>query len=570
MDSPPRDASSVADEVSSERIIWLASTPEDEALAARVAAGSGLVADLVRSFAELEEALDGGVGVLVLAGDFFDTADAPRLLDRLTVEPAWSSLPVVVLVPDGDGRDNRLDVLLATGAVPHMALVERSGRPAPLISAIRVGLADRRRQYELRGCHRRVREADEERARLLRTAEWARDEAESAARMRENFLDTLSHELRTPLHSILGWANLLRSGEAEEDDFAVGLAAIERNVRIQSQIVDDLLDIARMTSGALALDVRRMDFAVAIEAAIVAATPAAVAKEITLTRAFDPGVASEVSGDPVRLQQVAWNLISNAVKFTPRGGAVRAALVPGASTGLVEFRVSDTGQGIAPGLLPHVFERFRQGDGTITRAHGGLGLGLALVRQLVEMHGGTVRAESPGEGLGSTFTASIPLVPVPVPVPVRVAPSPPASPEPEPRSPSLSPSHSLRGLRILFVDDEDDVRLIVGRILSSRSAEVRLASSADEALLALGEFAPHVLLSDIGLPGKDGYELIRRVRLGGWSPGQLPAAAITAFVREGDRERALVAGFQSHMPKPVEAADLIALVVQLSGRGALV
>ena len=389
----------------------------------------------------------------------------------------------------------------------------------------------------------------------------ARKRAEEANRIKDEFLATLSHELRTPLTAILGWANMLRTQQLDADARERAIDVIVRNARAQTQLIEDLLDSSRIITGKLRLDVRSVDLAGVITAAADTVRPAAQAKDLRVQTLLDPG-AGPVSGDPDRIQQVVWNLLSNAVKFTPRGGRVQVRLERVGSH--VEIIVADTGKGIAPEFLPHVFDRFRQADQKITREHGGLGLGLAIVRQLVELHGGTARAESEGEGRGTTFTVSLPLLPVrreAAAVAPRVHPAAAASAAPDTCPPELD------GLRVLVVDDEPDTRGLLFAVLASCGADVSLAASAAEALERIGREQFDVLLTDIGMPEEDGYELIRKVRL--LPPergGRVPAAALTAYARAEDRLRALRSGFQTHVVKPVEPEELIAVVANLAGR----
>jgi PAS domain S-box-containing protein len=376
----------------------------------------------------------------------------------------------------------------------------------------------------------------------------ARAEAETANRMKDQFLATLSHELRTPLNAIFGWAQLLRAGKLDSPTIERGVETIERNARAQKQLIDDLLDVSRIISGKLRLEMQPIEPAEVVEAALETVAHTAQAKGINLRhRIARTGL---VVGDSQRLQQVVWNLLSNAVKFTPKGGEVRVTVE--ALDGHAEITVADSGQGIAPEFLPHVFERFRQADPSSTRRHGGLGLGLAIVRQLVELHGGSVRAESPGEGQGATFIVSLPLA---------------VASQPEERRQAQTGEGgrpvSLAGVRVLVVDDEADARDLLREILSGSHAEVAMAASAAEGLDVLERFQPHVLVSDISMPGQDGYELIRAVRKRGY---QLPAAALTAFARAEDRRRALLAGFQIHLAKPVDPGELTAAVASLAGR----
>jgi PAS domain S-box-containing protein len=401
--------------------------------------------------------------------------------------------------------------------------------------------------------------AEVERQRLLAEAEAARAAAEAASRMKDQFLAILSHEIRTPLTAILGWAKIIRSGKIDEQDQHEGLDAIERNARVLADLVEDLLDIARIVAGTLRLDVQRVNLSEVIRAALATVIPAAEAKGVSIHTVLD-SLAGSVSGDPARLQQVVWNLVSNAVKFTPKGGQVQVLLERVNSH--VEITVIDTGQGIKPEFLPHVFDRFRQADASTTRQHGGLGLGLSIVKHLVEMHGGTVRAKSPGEGRGATFTVTLPIMVV---HPQEGAPEP-LGPKAAPTAELESPMDALVGIKVLVVDDEPDGRALLKRVLADRGAEVRVAESVAEALKILEKFRPQVLVSDIGMPDEDGYDLIRQIRVGGWTARRLPAVALTAFARAEDRKRAMLAGFQTHVAKPVDPAELVAVVASLAGR----
>jgi PAS domain S-box-containing protein len=393
-----------------------------------------------------------------------------------------------------------------------------------------------------------------ERRKAREDVEQARAEAEEANRMKDQFLATLSHELRTPLNAILGWAQILRAGRLDAEGMARGLDAIERSSRAQAQLIGDLLDISRITSGKLRLEMQSVDLAKAVEAALSTILPAAEARGVSIKRSLDPRVGL-VTGDPDRLQQVIWNLLSNAVKFTPKGGRVEVHLTVVENGGHAEIRVRDTGQGIAPELLPHVFDLFRQDDGSTTWRQGGLGLGLPIVRELVELQGGTVWAESAGPGQGATFTVSLPLAAA---RPLEDTPSEPFAPmrEEEPRPP-------LAGLRLLAVDDEPDTLDVMAELLSMRGAEVATASSADQAMEVLRRFEPDVLVSDISMPGRDGYDLIREIRTGR-GPDDLPAVAVTAFAGPEDRKRAISAGFQVHMAKPVDPGELVSVIARLA------
>jgi PAS domain S-box-containing protein len=406
-----------------------------------------------------------------------------------------------------------------------------------------------------------LRQALAERQSLLDAERTARAEAEQAGRMKDEFLATLSHELRTPLNAIVGWTQILKSGATDADDLSEGLSVIDRNARAQTQIIEDILDMSRIISGKLRLDVQRLDLAQIVSAGAETVQPAASAKGIRLQVLVDSGVGT-ISGDPGRLHQVFWNLVSNAVKFTPRGGRVQVLLERVNSH--VEVSVIDTGEGIDPQFLPHVFDRFRQADASTTRRHGGLGLGLAIVKQLVELHGGSVHVKSPGKGKGTTFVVALPLTPIHAEInePVR--------PREHPAAGNGSPvsrlaCDQLRGVTVVAVDDEPDGVAVVRRLLIECGAIVRTANSAAEALALIKAEAPAVLISDIGMPGEDGYALIRQVRaLPPDSGGRVYALALTAYARAADRVRALEAGFQMHLAKPVEPAELIVSVAALA------
>jgi PAS domain S-box-containing protein len=411
-------------------------------------------------------------------------------------------------------------------------------------------------------------------ARLFDVAQRAREEAEQNAaekeslyrtaqessRLKDEFLATVSHELRTPLTAILGWAYLLRSGQLDEKGATNALETIERNARTQSQLIEDLLDVSRIITGKLRLDVRPIDPNSFIESAIEAVRPAAEAKNVRVHKIMDTGVVS-VSGDPVRLQQVVWNLLSNAIKFTPRGGRVQIILERVNSH--IEITVSDSGAGIAPEFLPYVFDRFRQADQRNTRHHGGLGLGLAIARHIVEMHGGTVRAESPGEGQGATFIVSLPVAPVYQSGDLNVR----VHPAARDTFPSFECPERLDGLRVLVVDDEPDTREMLKVGLEQCGAQIKVVGSASEALAAMESEVPDILISDIGMPDEDGYELITKIRaLPAEKGGKVPAIALTAYARTEDRLQALRAGYQMHVPKPVEMAELMAVALSLVQR----
>ncbi len=413
------------------------------------------------------------------------------------------------------------------------------------------------------------KQAEKEREQLLESEQAARTAAEAANRMKDEFLATLSHELRTPLNGMLGWITLLRNRQFDQTTSSRALETIERNTRTLAQLIEDVLDVSRIITGKLHLQARPVELGRVIIAAIDTARPAAEAKEIKLESFLDPTVGL-VCGDSNRLQQVVWNLLSNAVKFTPRGGRVEVRLSSvdtakkseAVASHYAQIRVSDTGMGISADFLPFVFERFRQADSSTTRSYGGLGLGLAIVRHLVELHGGTVQADSPGEGLGATFMVNLPLMTVAVELRETSQVQATRSQEAPHKKPPL-----LDGLRVLVVDDEADARELLITMLGHYGAEVMAAATVREAFEALAIFKPNVLVSDIGMPEEDGYALIGKIRaLDAEQGGRIPAVALTGYASASDRTKALLAGFQIHVPKPIDAVELAVVVGQLARR----
>ncbi len=451
-----------------------------------------------------------------------------------SIRAAGNRTPVIALT--GQGDEQTAVELMKAGAADYMGKGQLT--PERLSRSLRHALA--------------LYRSEEARRQLLDREKAAREEAQAANRAKDEFLATLSHELRTPLNAILGWVRLMGSGNLDAQTMQRAIEIIERNTRLQAQLIEDLLDVSRIISGKLRLDLRPAALSSVVEAAIESVRPTADAKHITLE--FHATAASDsVLIDQGRMQQVVWNLLSNALKFTPDRGRVTISLEAADPT--LTLRVSDTGVGINPAFLPFVFDRFRQEDAATTRAHGGLGLGLSIVRHLVELHGGRARADSEGEGRGSTFVVELPLAETSVLAKDYAAAT----------SAALDDLPSLDGVHVLLVEDEKDARTLTTTLLERQGARVTAAATAREALEALAVEVPDVLLSDIAMPGMDGYELIRRVReKDEWS--RLPAAALTAFVSPTDRGRALLAGFDTHVPKPVEPAELMAVVAALADR----
>jgi signal transduction histidine kinase/CheY-like chemotaxis protein len=404
-------------------------------------------------------------------------------------------------------------------------------------------------QSELLASERRLVDAldslSQRRAAILDREVAARADAERAARLKDEFLATVSHELRTPLNAVIGWAQILANDPLDSTKVRRAAEVIERNAKAQAQLVTDLLDVSQIISGKMHLDVAPVDLGAILTNAIDSIQPAAQAKRIVIERDLQT-ISLPMLGDAGRLQQVVWNLLSNAVKFTPAGGRVHVGLSE--RGGQVELRVVDSGAGISPEFLPHVFDRFRQADGSASRSHGGLGLGLAIVKQLVELHGGKAEAESEGKGRGATFIVELPAGEA-------------TASETPLNGAAVSPSSSrLQGVRVLVVEDDLDALTLVGRILEETGAVVSSAESAEQALDVLRDQPIDIIVSDIGMPGTDGYELIAAVRTKGIT---IPAVALTAFVRAEDRAKALESGFQAHLSKPLQAVELISSLTSL-------
>ncbi len=529
------------------RILVLPPTYADGVAISKVLSGARIECTVVADIQKVCEALAEGAGGVILSEEAL-LADAPTLLAWQASEPMWSETPVIVLSKFGRESPVFTGIVSRLGSV---SMVERPMRMSTLLSLVRAVLRARERQYQVRDFLR-------EREQLLESERIARTDAERAGRSKDEFLATLSHELRTPLNAVLGWARVLRRSPGLTDDVLNGLAVIERNARSQAQIIGDLLDMSGIISGKVRLELMPLDLASVILSTIETVRPTAEAKGVHLAMDLGTGPAP-VHGDPNRLQQVLWNLLSNALKFTPKGGLVSVKLER--SGAVVNVEVADNGEGIAPEVLQHIFERFRQGDASSTRRHGGLGLGLSIVRQLVELHGGTVAAHSDGRSKGSTFRVSLPVTvrATQVLTPAQV---PEAHEGPAPNEEDAPPV-DLQGLKVLVVDDEPDARALVQRLLQDCQAIVATASSADEALHFLDTTMPDVIVSDVGMPGTDGYSLMRRIRARDDAGAAVPAIALTAYVRAEDQSRAIAAGFQCHLRKPVEAATLLSSVERL-------
>jgi signal transduction histidine kinase len=488
-----------------------------------------------------------------------ERADRASALEAMR-EGAFDAVLLDYNLPGADGLSVLQELRRSGLATPIVALTGQGGEEIA-VELMKAGAADylnkntltaERLESSLRYA-RALHRAEEERRLLLLREQEARQQAQAANRAKDEFLATLSHELRTPLNAILGWSRLLASGHLDDANAKRAVEIIERNTRLQSQLIEDLLDISRIITGKLRLDLQAASVRAIVDAAIESVQPSAAAKNITL--ACDCAVDEHILCDPSRMQQVVWNLLSNAIKFTPQDG--RVTVTVHRRGGNIVIAVADSGSGIHPDFLPYVFDRFRQQDGAITRAHGGLGLGLSIVRHLVELHGGSVVAASEGEGRGATFTVTVPVAPAAADQPEGVDA---ASGEGIGELPSLS------GITVMVVDNEADARTLVCAVLEASGARVLAVESAADALALLKVEQPDVLLSDIAMPVEDGYALIRKVRRLPPPHRHVPAAALTAFATATDRARALLAGYQAHIPKPVEPSELAAVVAALAGR----
>jgi signal transduction histidine kinase/ActR/RegA family two-component response regulator len=534
-----------------QQILILAPTGRDAELMARFLADASLAPYICITIDEVCDQMNQGAGVVFLTEEALTVRSLALLARALTAQPAWSDIPMILLTSGGSESPANTESLASLSAIGNVNLIERPVRMMTLLSTVKAALRARNRQYD-------VREHLETQVRNKQELEKAFAQVEEASRLKDEFLATVSHELRTPLNAVLGWTTLLRSNNLDEAGRRRALETIERNARSQTQLVEDLLDVSRAISGKLRLDAQPIDPRKFIEEAVEALRPTAQARQVRITLRIGSNLNS-VYGDLTRLRQIVWNLLSNAIKFSRRGGRVR--LTARRVDSNLEMAVHDNGQGIAPEFLPFVFERFRQADMTTTRTHGGLGLGLAIVRQLVELHSGTVHVASAGLGQGATFTVTLPLLPA------RVHAKSSGRLRQEMKE-TVYGSTDLRGVKVLVVDDEVDTLDLVKTVLSKRGARVVTAASAAAAMNLISKMKPDVLISDVGMPGTDGYTFMRQVRL--LPPergGNVRAVALTAYAREQDRQRAIDAGFELHLSKPIEVAQLSASVVHLINHG---
>ena len=473
--------------------------------------------------AVIETLENGGGAALLMTEEALDDPDFVHLVTALAQQPPWSDIPVLLLA-GGPGTEMTARAIRSIETLRNVTLLERPIRLAVVLTAVRAAMRSRARQYEVRD--------------LLVALRRARSEAEHASRLKDEFLATLSHELRTPLNAILGWTSMLVRGEVEPRRLARVYQVLDRNAQSQAQLIGDVLDVSRIITGKLQLQLTTVDVGDVVARAIDAVRPAAAARNIAMQVADNsPGL---VCADADRLQQIFWNLLSNAIKFTPVGGTIAVDLAR--EEGVVSVSVVDSGVGIAPEFVPFVFDRFRQGDQTTTRAHGGLGLGLSIVKHLTELHGGTVKVSSPGPGRGARFEVRLPAEPADV---IAEAPR------------SETSAAALDGCSILVVDDDESTREVVTAALEGARAQVHVAASAAEARALLARVTPTLIIADLGMPAEDGFSFIRGVRES--AAHGVPAIALSAYADEATRARALAAGFTAFLAKPTRPHVLLVL-----------
>ena len=519
-----------------ERVLVFAPTGRDAALTRRILSRAGIACSICKNIEELCREASAGAGAALLTEEALSAHAIKCLADLLSNQPAWSDLPLILFATNGESAGM---LLKGTGSWANVSILERPINIAIIISALQSAIRSRRRQYQMRDLLLHMEEAD---------------------RQKDLFLATLSHELRTPLNSMLGWLSLIRQKRLNTDETARALETIDRNARTQAQMIADILEVSRIITGKLRLNFRPTDLASMIETAIETVRMAADAKGIRIETRLDPNAGS-ILADGNRLQQVMWNLLINAIKFTPQSGNIEVSLRRAGST--VQIEVSDTGEGIDPEVLPYIFDRFRQADNSYKRVHGGLGLGLAIVRHIVELHGGRVYAESKGAGQGAIFSVSLPVPTVFKPRDIEEFNSELAS------QASRGESPPVEGVRVLLVEDDPDSREMVVRVLEDFGMQVSAVASASEALDIIKQLKPDVLVSDIGMPEEDGYALLHKVReLEGDGGHSIPAIALSGYASRNDEEDALTAGFHMHLAKPVEINRLVKAIARLAGRAA--
>ena len=508
----------------------------DAALTHDLLARAAIPSDICPTIAALCDGIRAGAAAVILTEEIFEHDGVDQIARTLREQPPWSDI-AILLFAGSEGRAASTLTVEALERLPNVTLLDRPMRVAVVVSIVRAAMRARARQLEVRD--------------LLDALDAAREDAERASRLKDEFLATLSHELRTPLNAILGWTAMLRRGSLDDARGRRGLEVIDRNARAQAQLVEEVLDMSRIITGKLRVELSSICLQDVIDAAIESLKPAADTKRITIDWARRPDPVP-VRGDADKLQQVMWNLLSNAVKFTPEGG--RVLVTVDLADSRVRVTVTDTGIGIDPHFAPYAFDRFRQADQSATRHHGGLGLGLAIVKHLVELHGGTIRVQSEGYGQGATFTM---LLPVPAVL---------ESPGTRDLPPGDPFEIRLTGRRVLVVDDDAATRELLSALFEQAEAKVSVAASAPAAFAAVQADPPEVIIADIGLPGEDGCSLMRRVRALPPPAGDVPAVALSAYTRAEDRDTAHQAGFDQFVGKPALPQDLLLAVDELLRR----
>ncbi len=518
------------------RVLVFMPTGRDATLVCRTLEDAEISADACADANDLEEKLRSGTGAVLLAEEALENGTLERLVETFDRQPVWSDIPVILFAGNPQNSEKLLNLV---GTRINATIVERPIRIAMLVSAVRGALRARERQYQARDLLNQLEQADHQ---------------------KDLFLATLSHELRTPLNSMLGWIKLLRDRSDNAVDLEHGLDVIERNTRAQSKVISDILFVSRVITGKLELELEKIDLLPVVRTAIDIVQPSVEAKNIKLDFSLDCRDC-QVMGDADRLQQVFLNLLSNAIKFTPDSGRIDVHMKDTDSH--VEIKIADSGQGIEPEFLPYVFERFRQADSSYTREAGGLGLGLAIVRHLVEQHGGTVSVTSDGENRGSTFTVTLPVLSG------REARLFPARSSVE--STEKMSAQSLENVHVLLVEDDADSREMLEVFFNQFDMKVTAVDSAAKAMEAIKDFQPDILVSDVGLPGEDGYKLMRQIReLAPEEGGRIPAIALTGYASLQDRSLAIEAGYQEHLAKPVDLDKLVELMKDLLRNNSLV
>jgi signal transduction histidine kinase len=529
------------------RVLFLAPTRKDGEITRALLEHAELRCLVLSDLPSVVEQARRGAGAILLTENALAQPEFGHLLEFMNEQPAWSDLPVILMVRGGITPPALPQALRALN---NVTLLERPASTRSVVSTVQSAVRSRQRQYQIQEHVEALRKAQEENHSLLESERAARQDATRASRMKDDFLATLSHELRTPLNAIYGWAQLIRMNPSDQEMLSQGVDVIERNVRLQTQLIEDLLDVSRIIAGKVRLNLQLVDLAEVLHAAVDSVTPALNEKRIAPQVACDRRAAM-ILGDAGRIQQVFWNLLVNAIKFTPEGGKIWITVA--VTSPRATITITDNGEGIPAEFLPHLFNRFSQADGSITRRHGGLGLGLSIVQNLIQMHGGSVSASSPGIGRGASFVISLPLD--------TEAASSDQAPQRQPSAAAPLNAARVKGVKVLVVDDEDDSRSLLEHLLTKAGAEPVPAASAAEALQILSRCKLDVIVSDIGMPVQDGYAFMKTLRAQGL---HLPAIALTAFARNEDRLKSLQAGYQSHLTKPVDAAELLSLVASLT------